>query len=77
MIKATELCEKLNIVKVTLYRWIKRYPDFPAYRAGGLWMFEYDEVLQWIKTNACHNERTAGDGYCVQDNKDHTDAAGE
>jgi len=47
-IKAKEVCEELKIHRTTLYRWMNKYPDFPAYRVGGQWRFDLDEIKKWI-----------------------------
>ena len=45
-----ELCREIEIHQSTLYRWMKRYRDFPAFRAGGQGNFRFDiaQVQQWI-----------------------------
>ena len=43
-----EICEELRISQTTLYRWIKKYPDFPAVRLGGRWRFAMPELQRWI-----------------------------
>ena len=43
-----EICEELKIHPTTLYRWIKKYPDFPAVRLGGHWRFEMPALQRWI-----------------------------
>ena len=47
-IKAKEACELLNIHRTTLYRWIAKYPEFPAIRIGGQWKFDKDQLLKWV-----------------------------
>ena len=50
LMKTQELCEELKIHQNTLYRWMKRYPDFPAFKFGsqGHYRFEMSKVQQWM-----------------------------
>ena len=52
LMKTKELCEELNIHRVTLYRWLKKYPNFPAVKLGGNWKFDMIAIQQWIKKHS-------------------------
>lgn len=62
LMKTKELCEELNIHRVTLYRWIKKYPDFPAVKLGGNWKFDMDAVREWYKNAFCISQEKMIDG---------------
>lgn len=49
LLKTKEICKELNIHPMTLYRWIKKYPDFPANKIGGNWKFDIMEIQRWIE----------------------------
>lgn len=49
LIKSKELCQELEIHRTTLYRWMKKYPAFPAHRVGEQWRFDLDEIKDWMK----------------------------
>jgi excisionase family DNA binding protein len=47
MLNSKELCSKLGIHINTLYRWIDK--GFPHYRVNKKMMFDYEEILKWIR----------------------------
>lgn len=47
MINTNEICERLGIHKNTLYRYIKL--GMPRIKLKRLFLFNYDEVIQWLK----------------------------
>ena len=50
VVNVKELSESLNISKMTVYRWMK-IPGFPYYSGGGIYRFNLQEVLDWMKGN--------------------------
>ena len=48
LMKTRELCDELRIHQNTLYRWIKKYPDFPSSRAGLHFRFDFSAVQRWF-----------------------------
>ena len=66
LIKSKELCKELNIHRTTLYRWLKKYTDFPVHRVGDQWRFDLDDIQEWIdriyeKTTSVSNNSDAND----------------
>jgi len=57
LLKTKEICEELNIHRITLYRWIKKYPDFPALKVGENWKFNLNDVQKWIKNRSSRKAR--------------------
>jgi hypothetical protein len=51
LLTAEELAEKLGreMTAKRVRRWPTIYKNFPAYRCPGGWLFNYDEVLTWMK----------------------------
>ena len=64
LLKSKQICDELNIHRITLYRWINQNPDFPTYRVGRDWRFDLDEVYQWIDKQKAStiNHNTNPDG---------------
>lgn len=48
-ISLDEAAEYIGIKPVTLRKWLKNKPDFPAHKVGRLWKFKCTELDQWIK----------------------------
>lgn len=44
-----EVCEFLGISHMTLYRYLKSDPSFPARRVGKRWKFLKSELLAWTE----------------------------
>ena len=44
-----DVCEYLNISDETVYKWIK-CNFIPAHRVGKRWMFDREEIDQWVKS---------------------------
>jgi excisionase family DNA binding protein len=49
LLKIEELSEKLSHSPRTIRRWVKR--GLPAYMPGRCFLFDWDEVVAWIKEN--------------------------
>ena len=44
-----DVCKYLNVSDETIYKWIRS--DFiPAHRVGKRWMFDREEIDQWVKS---------------------------
>lgn len=44
-----DVCEYLNVSDETIYKWI-RCGFIPAHRVGKRWMFDREEIDQWVKS---------------------------
>jgi len=48
LLTSKEVCERLQIHRITLYRWITDN-GFPAHKIMGRWRFDWDDVQNWIE----------------------------
>lgn len=44
-----DVCEYLNVSDETVYKWI-REKFIPAHRVGKRWMFDREEIDEWVKS---------------------------
>ncbi|MEA4946191.1 MAG: helix-turn-helix domain-containing protein [Oscillospiraceae bacterium] len=49
-ISLEEAAQFLDLKPVTLRKWIKSKPDFPAHKIGKLWKFRCSELDEWVKS---------------------------
>ena len=50
-----DACEYLNVSDETIYKWI-RENFIPAHRVGKRWMFDREEIDQWVKSGRAAEE---------------------
>ncbi len=51
-IDITEASEYLKVSIDTIRAWIKKDPNFPAYKVGRLWRFRKTDLDNWVKSGA-------------------------
>lgn len=44
-----EICKYLSVTKETVYKWIE-VRGMPGHRVGRRWMFQQDEVDDWVRS---------------------------
>ncbi len=53
-LKITQLSNKLNVHRSSIYRWMKSY-SIPFNKIGGRILFKESEIDEWIETFAVRN----------------------
>lgn len=54
-ISIEEAAEYLGVSVITIRGWIKKKPDFPAYKIGKLWKFKRTELDEWVSSGKSAN----------------------
>ena len=50
-----DICIYLSVTKDTIYKWIKQ-KEMPASKVGKKWMFQKEDVDQWVKSGKSADE---------------------
>lgn len=59
-LQISEMAELLGITRVTLYKWEKRFSDFPArHKIASTVLYKTSDVEAWIDSKAVNVERVA------------------
>lgn len=51
-----DICKYLSVTKDTVYKWIEN-KNMPASKVGRKWMFQKDEVDDWIRRGKAADEK--------------------